>query len=357
MVVCRPHSRSIPPPFWFVRAICLTACVAMSANCEPAAGSLPYHAPPTTPRGSGPSSYGGLTPRDAEPEHVLDSGPETQVDGQVRSSFSLATFNVKNLFDDVDDDDLDDVPTSEEMQEKIKELGAALRALDADIIALQEVENRAVLTRLRDEELGDRGYSELILVEGNDPRGIDVALLSRLPVKRFISHRRDRFAGLPGDNATHSFSRDCLVATIETPRGRRLILLINHLKAASGNPRTSDAKRAAQALRVREIADEIFASGDNYVAVVGDLNAEPGSVAVDLIEKGDPVMSDLLALVPADQRYTTTWRSRKQFDYLLASPALLSTLVPDSIYVDHRSIFSDTSDHFPVIATFDIPAP
>ena len=52
----------------------------------------------------------------------------------------------------------------------------------ADVIALQEVENIAVLERLRTEHLGDLGYLPAILVEGTDVRGIDVAFLSKLPL-------------------------------------------------------------------------------------------------------------------------------------------------------------------------------
>ena len=52
----------------------------------------------------------------------------------------------------------------------------------ADIIAMQEVENVAVLERLRNEHLGGLGYLPAILVEGTDTRGIDVAFLSRLPL-------------------------------------------------------------------------------------------------------------------------------------------------------------------------------
>ena len=52
----------------------------------------------------------------------------------------------------------------------------------ADIIALQEVENVAILERLRTEYLADSGYLPAILIEGQDIRGIDVAFLSRLPL-------------------------------------------------------------------------------------------------------------------------------------------------------------------------------
>lgn len=53
----------------------------------------------------------------------------------------------------------------------------------ADIIALQEVENAAILERLRTEYLAGLGYRPAILVEGDDIRGIDVAFLAKLPLQ------------------------------------------------------------------------------------------------------------------------------------------------------------------------------
>ena len=50
----------------------------------------------------------------------------------------------------------------------------------ADIVALQEIENLQILERLRTEYLYDADYLPAILIEGDDQRGIDVAFLTRL---------------------------------------------------------------------------------------------------------------------------------------------------------------------------------
>ena len=68
----------------------------------------------------------------------------------------------------------------------------------ADIIALQEVENVAILERLRTEYLADLGYLPAILVEGTDTRGIDVAFLSRLPLAGEPHAAPARAPRLPG---------------------------------------------------------------------------------------------------------------------------------------------------------------
>ncbi len=272
------------------------------------------------------------------------------------ASFSLATFNVRNFFDGADDPlKLDDVPGVLEVSKKVKQLGTALRVLDADVVALQEVENKALLERLRSEELADRGYTELRLVEGNDPRGIDVALLARFPVTREVSHAADRFPGVDGDTETHGFSRDCLELDLDVS-GRTLTLLINHLRAATSGS-NDRARRNAQAARVRELVDSALTATPNaLLAVVGDLNDDPQSRALELLSRGPSgALLDVLEGRSTRDRITVSWSDEKQVDYLLLSPKLAEALDAGSGAVLRTQIFSNTSDHFPVKAQLTLP--
>jgi len=134
-------------------------------------------------------------------------------------SVSIMTFNVQNLFDNIDDPGKDDkaylpiemkqsethitecnaIPvdswrneclnldwSDNALDHKLSVLADTIKQVDngrgADIIALQEVENVAILERLRTEYLPDSGYLPAILIEGQDIRGVDVAFLSRLPL-------------------------------------------------------------------------------------------------------------------------------------------------------------------------------
>ncbi|MBF2755216.1 MAG: endonuclease/exonuclease/phosphatase family protein [Gammaproteobacteria bacterium AqS3] len=130
---------------------------------------------------------------------------------------TLITWNVDNLFDTRDDADRDDdeflplaVKRSDPLfwdnhcskkralsyvrncmnldwseavlGQKIRHLARVIgRSPPADIIALQEVENLDTLNRLADAL--PRSYPHRVLIEGSDPRGIDVALLSRVPLR------------------------------------------------------------------------------------------------------------------------------------------------------------------------------
>ena len=107
----------------------------------------------------------------------------------------IATFNCENLFarfkfnKNVDPEkavkegfDIN-MLSFELLSETEKKLTAkAIIALDADVIALQEIENLDVLKRFRSDRLKSMKYTFCMLVDGNDPREIDVAVLSRFPL-------------------------------------------------------------------------------------------------------------------------------------------------------------------------------
>jgi len=135
------------------------------------------------------------------------------------AAITIMTLNVENLFDTKDDagkNDLTFLPIEAKQNEahrascdeirvshwrkdcleydwsddaldrKLTALAGAIRAANdgqgPDIIALQEVENLAILERLRTDYLDDAGFLPAVLIEGHDIRGIDVAFLSRLPL-------------------------------------------------------------------------------------------------------------------------------------------------------------------------------
>jgi endonuclease/exonuclease/phosphatase family metal-dependent hydrolase len=156
----------------------------------------------------------------AAPESPLATVAETAEPSKTdQARVSVMAFNVENLFDTADAAGKNDetyLPASikntaqhkatcdkitverwreecltldwndDVLQFKLEQLAATILAYNQghgpDIIALQEIENLAVLERLRHEHLKPAGYREPVFIEGNDHRGIDVAFLTRLPV-------------------------------------------------------------------------------------------------------------------------------------------------------------------------------
>ncbi len=115
--------------------------------------------------------------------------------------------------------------TEKSVEKKIRALAKVLDPKKLgflpDLLLFQEVENEAVLKRLQ-KSLGL--YPHLVHVEGPDPRGIEVAILSRWPL---IQNAKV--------HATSPQARQILEASFEVS-GQRLTVLAVHLPSA-GNPR------------------------------------------------------------------------------------------------------------------------
>jgi len=148
--------------------------------------------------------------------------------------------------------------------------GRVIRDIDADILAIVEAEDRPSLLRFNTELLESR-YRHLMLVDGNDERGIDVGILTRAGYP--IGHIR---SNVDAEDATGPiFSRDCCEYAVTTPTQRVLHVLDNHFKSQIGG---GGSQRRRQAAKAREIVDDLVAAGE-HVVVLGDLNE--GQPALD----------------------------------------------------------------------------
>ncbi len=177
----------------------------------------------------------------------------------------------------------------------------AIADTDADIICLQEIDS---LAALRAFEYGylyrmvGNGYRQKYLVEGNDSRGIDVAVMMReetrdgqpIVLKSLTSHAmttyrdfdlfNDDLAALGYHPDDKIFKRDCLELDLAIG-GVPLTLFVVHLKSM-GSPRDGlDGRQATMPLRqaetraVRRIVENRFGAGhtaNRNFAICGDMN-------------------------------------------------------------------------------------
>jgi endonuclease/exonuclease/phosphatase family metal-dependent hydrolase len=253
----------------------------------------------------------------------------------------VATWNVHDLFDALDQrsppGDLDELLTPAEAEAKLARVAAVLARVDADVVLLQEVETVALAEALA----ARAGYAEARLVEGFDPRGIDVALLSRFTVERYVSH-----LGEPGPDGRPLWSRDCVEAHLDAPGGR-LVVVGTHLVSRLTDP-VGDRRRA-QAARMREISDGLLRSEPAALVLAGgDLNDAPSSAALaPLLADGDWVDP----LVELGLASTWTWLGPggggSRLDYLLV-PRGDAWRVVGAAIVDGFDVVA-ASDHRPVV--------
>jgi endonuclease/exonuclease/phosphatase family metal-dependent hydrolase len=199
----------------------------------------------------------------------------------------------------------------------------------ADVLGVVEAEDRIALREFNDQlvrPLGGKPYRHAMLIDGNDMRGIDVALLTRedYPISSICCHVDDAAA-----DGTRIFSRDCPEYEVRLPSGESLWVLVNHLKSKGyGRPTESNTRRKQQARRVRELYDARRASGARFVAVMGDLNDTPDSDPLSpLFENGSELANRDFFNHPKFQgdgrpgTYGNGTESNK-IDYILLSPAL-----------------------------------
>jgi endonuclease/exonuclease/phosphatase family metal-dependent hydrolase len=247
----------------------------------------------------------------------------------------LASWNVHDLFDEVDRLEppgaLDEVPAAAEVERRLDAVAAVLDRLDADAVLLQEVEDLPLLERLARR----CGYPEARLLEGNDPRGIDVALLSRLPVLAYLGH-----AGDLGPDGRWLWPRDAVEAVLDA-EGGRLVLLGTHLSSRLSDP--SGSRRALQAARLRTLADGAAGRwGAEMVVAGGDLNDEAEAPALR------PLLGDgaWRSAAPGDWTWSSG-ASRAALDHLALRAADAGALLAAGA-ADGADV-AGASDHRPVV--------
>ena len=197
--------------------------------------------------------------------------------------------------------------------------------VDPDVLICVEAENRPTLLRFNEQVLGaefQRGFAHVMVVDGNDDRGIDVGIMSRHPFNGMRSHVDDR-----NMNGERTFSRDCPEYIVQLPNGVALVVLPNHLKSKrGGNGAAAQNKRLAQATRASEIANA--AQGiSTLVLLGGDLNDTPDSAQLaPLWQHGFVDVQDHPSY-PTDRPGTfATGTAANKIDYLIMSPALRQAL-------------------------------
>jgi endonuclease/exonuclease/phosphatase family metal-dependent hydrolase len=201
-----------------------------------------------------------------------------------------------------------------------------------DILCLQEVENMDAIRVLNERHLGGH-YKYQLLIDGYDPRNIDVALLSVFPIVDIRSHLDDT-----DKQGKRILSRDCLEVTVRIGARSELTLFINHFKSKFVDPKLKAAakKKAAldghkhrekQAAYVSKLVKDRFAGKHDSAlySVVGDFNdTDQSPYLAPLLES--PNLVDAIAETrDPDDRWTYYWRSKgrvQQIDYVLASRAL-----------------------------------
>ncbi len=249
------------------------------------------------------------------------------------ATLRIATFNVENLFaryrfkdtiQPTEDDGftINDLAFRIYDEESKKITAKAIRAVNADVICLQEVESLPVLDRFNSYYLGGLKYAYRAVIDCFDPRQIDVAVLSRYPIVSLRSHREERNKA----GTAFLFSRDCLEVDVLVG-GKTLTLYLNHFKSMMEGREATRARRQEQAERVATIIDARWkksAYKGNFI-VLGDLNDYPDGKTGLAALLGHKGLDNVLTRLPEAERWTHYYaggNAYRQLDYLLLSAGL-----------------------------------
>lgn len=325
-------------------------------------------------------------------------------------SITVGTFNLNNLFSRFNFELLADVPGLSEGKVSLEKVRTITRSLDTsqvayksvalhrkdpaarklvaeriarmnvDVLVVQEVEDIDTLRTFVNSELPTPGmYPYLILVEGNDPRLIDIAVMSKYPIGEVATWQHAVHPKMPNERV---FSRDLLqVQILDKSRTHHLLTLFcNHLKShyvpwqqdQVKGTKEANLRRQLQAETVAKIVHAQLRPNSAFI-ILGDMNDDISSPYLQAFtSSGDLHFTNGLKnpaeTRPAPDRAdpappSPAWTDRfkpsgKPAEYLLFDQIWLSPhLAPKQTgaFIDRRTHLSgDGSDHDPAWVVLDL---
>ena len=250
--------------------------------------------------------------------------------------------------------------------------------MDLDVLAVQEVENIDILKEFNRDELNGL-YDHIVLIEGNDPRLIDVGIMSKFPLGAVGSFQTSTHPSEPNKRV---FGRDLLeVQVYNQSRTMRLFTIYNnHLKSKFGNdgpggPGTisNDTRRTKQAETIQRIVGQRMRSDARFI-ITGDMNDTPSAQPLQamLTIDGNALFNGLLSPTEVgvmkdeaagNEPATTAWTHRFRpsgqppehhlFDQIWLSPALQPAFTGGFIKRRHN-LTGEGSDHDPAWVELDL---
>ena len=265
----------------------------------------------------------------------------------------MATFNVENLlarykFADLDipkeslerereeaPDGFFNINTMRFSFDQDKQFTAQLiREINADVVALQEIESLEVVELFVRKQLGGM-YPYCVSISAHDVRQIYSAIISKYPIGCIRTNRHE-ISKTGGRNGHHVplFPRDCLEVEIVIPNPRNphkkhsLWLFNNHFTSMSRGRLDTYERRQEQADFVAHRIEELYKPTeyrDNFI-VLGDLNDkndEQTSLHSLLQHEG---LENVVERLPKGQQWTHYYAQEntyQQLDYILVSKPLM----------------------------------
>ena len=268
---------------------------------------------------------------------TLPSSEEPETESNI---YTIAFYNVENLFDIIDDPDKHDddfLPgsdkrwTNKRYKKKIYKLGTAISQIGEDrsgkspiLVGLAEVENKKVLDDLvSTNQLEEHNYG-YVHYNSPDERGIDVALLYQKDVFKLINSESFSI-DITAEGDSPDYTRDILLVEGELNK-EHIYVLVNHWSSRREGSAETEFKRLIAAEKVIEIVNDVrLKDSDAKIIVMGDFNDDPSSKSIqqltNTLELHNP-METLLSYSRGTLNHKFQWNI---FDQILISTNFFET--------------------------------
>ncbi len=277
----------------------------------------------------------------------------------VNKNFTVASYNVENLFDTFDNPvkmDEEYTPsgkkqwTSKRFNEKINHISKVLCSINKnelpEIIGLYEIEDDYVLKALIKQACLVKGKYKIVHEESPDIRGIDVALLYRPDEFQYLSHKKIPI-NYPFNKS--SKTRDILYVKGVASNTDTLHIFVNHWKSRLGGQKKSEPKRICAAKLLRHNVDSLLNLNHNAkIIIIGDFNDNPNNKSINNVlnannKRTNTTYKDLYNLMydkhnqgKGSLYYKKNWN---MLDNLIVSQSLLNNKKGYSVNFNSGKIF------------------
>jgi len=206
-------------------------------------------------------------------------------------TFTVMFYNVENLFDTIDHPDFEDeefTPAGSKQwdygryEKKLEDIARVIMSVPEKelpaLIGFAEVENQSVLDDLVQRRGLRREEYKTIVIDTDDPRGIDCGLIYRTDLFKYKSHRMLPVEDLSGNGYP---LRGILHVEGTGPDGASLHIYINHWKSRRGGVKETEHLRVYAGIAMRRELDRLLSSSsDPRVIIMGDFNDEPTNKSI-----------------------------------------------------------------------------
>lgn len=224
---------------------------------------------------------------------------------RVSDTIYVASWNVENLFDNIDDPDKNDEDflesgnkkwTNERIFNKMKNLADVISFMNdkkgPDILGLIEIEHKYLVEKLIVNFLPNRNY-HVVGYDSPDARGIDNYLMYDEDIFELIEYNKIPIIFFDEEYTT----RDILHVSLGF-KTEIIDVFVNHWPSRRGGEERSNPRRINAASTLKRYVDSlsIFRERNNII-IVGDFNDEPDNYSLKNILEAKKIHEPLAGLI------------------------------------------------------------